>query len=124
MTEVLAQRGRMIGIDASVEAGAGYRNLSKPRIDEVGVYRDIDMNQHSVSGEPLGAVAGDRVAVIEMPVVSIGERNGAAVVETHRHFSRRGNLLNGGKVPVCYPLITSQNAATAVERNDRKRGRG
>ena len=61
----------MIGINAGIDAGSGYRNISETRVDKVGMYGGIDVDQHTVGGEPLGAVAGDRVAVIEVPVVSV-----------------------------------------------------
>ena len=47
-----------------IEAGAGHGNISKPRIDDVGVYRGIYIYEHRVGGEALGAAAGDSSGVI------------------------------------------------------------
>lgn len=102
MAEIFAQRGRMIGINARVHAGAGYRNIRKTCADEVGMYRGIDVDQHAVGGESLGAVAGDRIAMIEVVVIPIGKRDAAPVVETGADFSMRRDGLDGGKVPVRY----------------------
>ena len=102
MAEILAQRGRMIGIDARIDAGAGYRNIGEAGVDEVGMYRGIDMDQHAVGGESLGAVAGDRIAMIEVAVIPIGKRDRAAIVEAGGDLSMRRDGLDGGKVPVRY----------------------
>src|ERR1700678_4284842 len=94
MAEILAQRGRMIVIDPR------YRNISETRGDEVGMHRGIDMDQHAVGGKTLGAMAGDGVPVIEMPVVPIRERNGPAVVEMRGDCAVSGDVIDGGKIAV------------------------
>ena len=66
MAEVFAQRGRMIGIDAGIDAGAGNRDIGETGADEVGMNRSIDVDQNTVGGESLGTVAGDRIALIEV----------------------------------------------------------
>ena len=71
MAEILAQRGGMIGIDPHIDAGAGYGNIREPRPDEVGMHRSIDMDQYPVGGKALGAVAGDRISMVEVAVVPV-----------------------------------------------------
>ena len=92
----------MIGINARVDAGTGYGNIRKTRADQVGMYRGIDVDQDAVSGESLGTVAGDRIAMIEVAVIPIGKRDRAAIVEAGGDFSKRRDGLNRGKVPVRY----------------------
>jgi len=61
----------MIGINARIHAGTGYGDIGKPRVYEVGMHRGIDVDQDTVGGESLGAVAGDCIAMIEVPVIPI-----------------------------------------------------
>ena len=70
MTEVLAKRGRLIGINAGIEPGAGNRNIGKTGIDEVGMDRRIDMDQYAICGESLGASWG-------APLCDLGFGDGA-----------------------------------------------
>ncbi len=50
-------------------AGAGNRNVAKAGVEQVWVDSGIGMDEHSLGGETLGAVAGDSVAMIEVAML-------------------------------------------------------
>jgi len=72
----------MIGINARIHAGTGYGDIGKPRVYEVGMHRGIDVDQDTVGGESLGAVAGDGIPVIKVTVLLGVEFYSAVVVKT------------------------------------------
>ena len=100
MTEAGGKRGRGIGIDLDILSRTRHGDVGKARIDEVGVNADVDVHQNPVGGESLGAVAGDGIAMIEVPHLVGVERNGLAIVHADGKLSILTDALDGAEVTI------------------------
>src|SRR5580698_5250124 len=83
-TQPLAKFGSVIGIDLSVEACARDGNVAEAGVEKVRVDPSVSMNENAFGGEPLRAVTGDGIAVVEMTMLNGVEFDLAAVVEACR----------------------------------------
>jgi len=81
-------------------AGAGDRNISKPAVYQLIVNIGVDVHQYSVSGEPLGAMTGDGVAMIEVPHLIGVERNGLAALHMHGKLTVLADVLDRADIAV------------------------
>jgi hypothetical protein len=81
-------------------AGAGNGDVSETRIQQVGVDACISIDEDALGGQPLGAVAGDGVAVVKMPVFGGVEVDLAARIESDREVSIRRNRVDHGEVTI------------------------
>ena len=62
-------------------AGAGDGDVAEAGVEQVGVDAGIGVNKDAFGGEALGAVTGDGVAVVEMPMLTGVELDLPVVVE-------------------------------------------
>src|SRR5712692_9977459 len=79
-TQPLPKIGSVIGVDLSVEAGAGDGDVGEAGVEEVRVDAGIGVNEDAFGGEALGAVTGDGVAMVEMATLAGGELDLAVIV--------------------------------------------
>ena len=62
-------------------AGAGDGDVGEARVKQVRVDAGVSVNEDAFSGEALGAVTGDGIAVVEMPMLDGAELDPAIVVQ-------------------------------------------
>ena len=74
----------VVGKDRGLVAGAGDGNVAEAGVEQVRVDPSVSVNENAVGGEPLRAVTGDGIAVVEMTMVDGVELELAVVVETRR----------------------------------------
>jgi len=99
-TQPLAKIGSVIGVDFSVAACARDGNVGEAGVEQVWVDAGIAVNEDALGGEPLGAVTGDGVAVVEMAVVAGVELDLAVVVEARRNATLGLNCFDQGHVAI------------------------
>src|ERR1700753_512301 len=99
MPKASDKRRRIIGEDLGIVCGTRYRNVCESRVNEVWMNLSVDVDDHAFRGEPLRAVAGDGVAMIEVTHLVRGERNSFPVVHADGELPVL-DLLNGAKVAV------------------------
>jgi len=78
---MLAEPVHIIGENHRLVTGARYGNVTEARTEQVGMDAGVSVNKDALAGESLGAVAGDRIAVIEVAVLGCIEFNLPIVVE-------------------------------------------
>ena len=81
MAKVLAKTIQIVCEDCCLLAGAGDGYVAESGAGQVGVHGGIGADQDALRGEPLGIVAGDRIAVIEVPMLCRIEHDSSVVVE-------------------------------------------
>jgi len=64
------------------------------------MHAGVGIDKHTFSGEPLGAVAGDSVTVVEMAVLGCVEFELPIVIQANNHASSRRNGFDEGKIAV------------------------
>jgi hypothetical protein len=74
-TEAARKPACIIGVNVRVVLTARYRHIRKPVVDQQFAFVCIHLNQHSVRGLSLAAVAGDGVPVVEMWMLADIESN-------------------------------------------------
>src|SRR5579875_3342388 len=99
-SKVLREPRHVVGEDCCLVAGAGYGDVAEAGVQEVGMNACIGVNKNALGGYTLGAVAGDCVAVVEVPILSAIEFNLPAVVEPGAHSAVRRDGLDYGHIPV------------------------
>ena len=80
-TQPLAKLGSVIGIDLSVEACARDGNVGEAGVEQVWVDAGVAVHEDAFCSEPLGAMTGNGVAVVEMTMLVGVEFDLAVVVE-------------------------------------------
>lgn len=65
----------VIGKQCRLVASAGDGDVGEARIEQIGMNARVGMNEHAVGGEALGAMTGDRIAVVEMTIRACVEFN-------------------------------------------------
>jgi hypothetical protein len=78
---VRAEFGHVICEDRGIVAGAGDGDVAEEGVEQVGVDAGIGVDENAFGGEPLGAVTGNGVAVVEMTMIVGVEFHLAVVVE-------------------------------------------
>jgi hypothetical protein len=66
MAQAQRERSSTVGEDSSIKASPRESDISETAVDEVRMDSMIYIHQDAVSGESLGTVAGDSIAMIEM----------------------------------------------------------
>jgi hypothetical protein len=79
-------------------AGAGDGNVAEAGVEQVRVDPSVSVNENAVGGEPLRAVTGDGIAVVEMTMLDGVEFDLAAVVDACRKPTIRMDGLAGREV--------------------------
>ena len=75
---------QVVGEERGLVAGAGDGNVAEAGVEQVRVDPSVSVNENAFGGEPLRAVTGDGIAVVEMTMVDGVELDLAVVVETCR----------------------------------------
>jgi hypothetical protein len=71
----------VIGIEGSLMAGAGNRDVSETGIEEVGVDAGVGVYQDALCSKALRAVAGDCISVVKVTVLLSVEFYPAVIVK-------------------------------------------
>ena len=64
--ELWAELCNVVGKERGLVAGTGHSDIPKPGIEQVWMYTRIGVDQNTLRGQPLRAVAGNSVSMIEM----------------------------------------------------------
>ncbi|MHB8348754.1 MAG: hypothetical protein ACYDHM_16800 [Acidiferrobacterales bacterium] len=94
MAEAGDKRGGIVGISLRVVRSAGDGNIRKAGVYQLGVNIGVDVDEHALGGESLRAVAGDSIAMIEVPHLVRIEGYGFAVIHADGDWSIFADLLN------------------------------
>jgi len=65
-SELLAELCGVVGEYGCFVAGARDGDIAESRVEQVRMNADFSVDENPLGGEPLGAVAGDGVAVVKM----------------------------------------------------------
>jgi len=79
--ELRGELGEVVGEDSRLVAGARDGDVAKTGVDKVRVNAGVSVHEHTLGSEPLGAVAGDSVAVVEVAMLDRIKIDLAAGVE-------------------------------------------
>ena len=79
--KLLSQAAHVIREDYRLVACAGDGYIAEARTEQVGMNASIGVNEDALGSKPLGTVASNGVAVIEMAMVGGMELDSAVVVE-------------------------------------------
>jgi hypothetical protein len=66
---LLSELGKVVGENGRLMAGTRYGDVSEAGVDEVRVDPGIGVHKDALGGKPLGTVAGDSVAVVEVAML-------------------------------------------------------
>src|SRR5712692_1827638 len=99
-TQLLPKIGSVIGVDLSVEAGARDGDVAEAGVEQIWVDTGVGMDEDALGGKALGAVTGDRVAVVEMTMFASVEFDLAVVVEACREPTIGMDHLDDGEVAI------------------------
>lgn len=98
--ELLAKTIHVVGEDRRFAAGARDGHVSESGAEQVGMDAGIGVNENALGGESLGAMTGDRVAVVEMPMLANIEFDLPVIVKTNADAAISRNGLDHGKIAV------------------------
>ena len=97
--EALGKRGGIIGVNVGVLGRAGDGDVGKAGVEEFGERLGVHIDEDAVFGQTLGTVAGDGIAVIEVPHPSGVKIDSSSVI----HFDGQAIVIAYGFDP---PAIT------------------
>jgi hypothetical protein len=108
--------------DRRLVAGAGDGNIPEPRIEQIGMHSGIGVDENPLGGEPLRAVAGHSVSVVEVPMNKRVELDLTSIVEARRDMSVWPDRIDHCKITVGDPqglvwrrelnLVSNENSCT------------
>src|SRR6202162_4821881 len=81
--EALGKRGGVIGINVGVLGRAGDGDVGKAGVEEFGERIGVHIDDYTIFGQTLGTVAGNGIAVIEVPHPSGVEIYSSSVIHFH-----------------------------------------
>ena len=81
-------------------ARAGDGDVAETGVEQVRVNAGVSIDQDALCGKSLGTVAGDRIAVIEMAMLTGVEFYAPVVVETGGNLPIRSDGFYDGKVAI------------------------
>ena len=87
---------QVVSEDRGLVAGAGDGDIAEAGIEQVRVDTGIGVNEDAFGGEPLGAMTGDGIAVVEMAMLAGVEFDLAVVVEAEGQATIGVDRLDGG----------------------------
>jgi hypothetical protein len=73
--------------DSRLVAGAGNGNIPESRIEQIRMHSGIGVDENPLGGEPLRAVAGHSISVVEVPMSKRVELDLTSIVEARRDMS-------------------------------------
>jgi hypothetical protein len=91
----------VVGEERGLVAGAGDGDVSEAGVEQVRVNFGISVDENTFGGKPLGAVAGDGVAVVEMTMLVGVKFDLAVVVEADGQAPVGMDRLDRGHVAIC-----------------------
>jgi hypothetical protein len=98
--EMFDERGRVIGENPRVVRWPRYGDTRKARVDELRVNLSIHVDQHTFCCQPLRAVRGNGIAVIEVAMFRGVELDLPVAIKPHSNAAIRRNGFDNGKVAV------------------------
>ena len=98
--ELWAELGEVVGKERGLVASAGDGDVAEAGVEQVWVDTGIGVNENAFGGEPLGAMTGDGVAVVEMTMLAGVELDLAIVVEAGGQATVEVDRLDGGHVAI------------------------
>ena len=90
--EALGKRGGIISINVGILGRAGDGDVGKAGVEEFGERVGVHIDEDAVLGQTLGTVAGNGIAVIEVPHPSGVEIDRSSVI----HFHGQAIVIAGG----------------------------
>ena len=82
--EMRAELRHVVGEEGGLVAGARDRDITEAGVEQVRMDARVCVNEDAFRGQALGAVAGDRVTMIEMAMLASVKLDVAVVVEASR----------------------------------------
>jgi len=82
-SELRAEFRHVVGEERGFVASARDGDVAEAGVEQVRVDTGIGVNENAFGGEPLGAMTGDGIAVVEMTMLVGVEFDPAVVVEAH-----------------------------------------
>ena len=99
--EALGKRGGIIGVNVSVVGRAGNGDVGKAGVEEFGERIGVHIDEDAVCGQTLGTVAGDGIAVIEVPHPSGVKTDSSSVI----HFEGQAIVIAYGFDPAAITVV-------------------
>ena len=81
--EALGKDGGIVGVNVGVLGRTRNGDVGKAGVEEFGERIGVHIDEDAVFGQTLGTVAGNGIAVIEVPHPSGVEIDGAAIIHSH-----------------------------------------
>jgi hypothetical protein len=99
--EALGKRRGIIGVNVSVLGRAGNGDVGKAGVEEFGERIRVHVDEDAAFGQRLRAVAGDGIAVIEVPHPSGVKIDGSSVI----HFHGQAIVIADGFDPAAITVV-------------------
>ena len=99
--EALGKRGGIIGVNVGVLGSAGDGDVGKAGVEEFGERIGVHIDEDAVFGQTLGTVAGNGIAVIEVPHPSGVEIDCSSVI----HFHGQAIVIADGFDPAAITVV-------------------
>src|SRR5438128_3727061 len=106
MAQDAAQAETVTGVDPGIIACPRYSHVCQARVDEIPIRaRAVDVDQDTVGRGSLGAVARERIAVVEMWMFANPECDRASYIETNSQIAPGVDLLDRPELTVRHALV-------------------
>ena len=92
---------QVVSEERGLVAGARDGDVAEAGVQQVRVDTGIGVNENAFGGEPLGAMTGDGIAVVEMTMLVGAEFDLAVVVEADGQATIGVDRLDRGHVAIC-----------------------
>ena len=99
--EALGKRGGIIGVNVGVLGRARNGDVGKAGVEEFGERIGVHIDEDAVFGQTLGTVAGDGIAVIEVPHPSGVKIDSSSVI----HFDGQAIVIADGFDPAAITVV-------------------
>ena len=99
--EALGKRRGIIGVNVGVLGRAGNGDVGKAGVEEFGERIGVHIDEDAVFGQTLGTVAGDGIAVIEVPHPSGVKIDSSSVI----HFHGQAIVIADGFDPAAITVV-------------------
>src|ERR1700677_1069936 len=99
--EALGKRGGIIGVNVGVLGRAGDGDVGKAGVEEFGERVGVHIDEDAVFGQTLGTVAGNGIAVIEVPHPSGVKIYSSSVI----HFDGQAIVIADGFDPAAITIV-------------------
>jgi len=99
--EALGKHGGIIGVNVGVLGRAGDGDVGKAGVEEFGERIGVHIDEDAVFGQTLGTVAGDGIAVIEVPHPGWVKIDSSSVI----HFDGQAIVIADGFDPAAITVV-------------------